>query len=73
MAVVNNKISSAIVLYYSVGVNDDGSPITKGQRFSKVKINANDEDVHAVAKAIGEVLKNSITSIGIESKGILKG
>ncbi|MGL4730931.1 MAG: DUF1659 domain-containing protein [Clostridium sp.] len=73
MAVSNVKTSSAINLVYKVGVDEEGKDIMKSQRFSKIKINANDEDIYSVATELGKFVAGDIHKIIKEDKGHLIG
>lgn len=63
MAVTANKMDTDLVLRIKVGVDENGKDIIRSKRFSKVKLDAIDDDLYAVAQAIGTVLNYPIIDI----------
>ncbi|MDT8719608.1 DUF1659 domain-containing protein [Clostridium sp. 19966] len=63
MAVQTTKNSSAITLKIKQGVDAKGNDIVKSIKFSKVKVNAADEDVFAIASAVAGLLQYPVVQI----------
>ncbi|WP_300260839.1 DUF1659 domain-containing protein [Clostridium sp.] len=53
----------SLVLKYQKGVDDSGSPNFLTQKFSKVKIDAEDTKLYEVGKALSELLESKVNSI----------
>ncbi len=56
MAVTSIKNTSAFVLSYKVGVDENNKDIFVSQKFSKINNQATDEQIHAVGKAMEGLL-----------------
>lgn len=53
----------SLVLKYQKGVDDSGSPKFLTQKFSKVKVDAEDTKLYEVGKALSELLESKVNSI----------
>lgn len=56
-------IHTSLQINYRTGQSDAGNDIIKNQKFSKVKVTALDDDVFAVATALGTLLNYPVQSI----------
>jgi len=63
MAITNTKNNTALVIKYTKGQNQDGSPKIQSQKFSKVSGSATDEEVYNLGLVIGSVLISEPTEI----------
>lgn len=56
MAITKHLNEITMLLKYKVGVNEKGADIIKSQKFSKIKLDTNDETLFNVGKALTKVL-----------------
>lgn len=63
MAITNTKNSTALVIKYAKGQNEDGSPKIQSQKFSKLNRSATDEQIYNLGAIIGAVLISKPTEI----------
>jgi hypothetical protein len=63
MAITNTKNNTALVIKYTKGQNQDGSPKFQIQKFSKISVAATDEEVYNLGVLIGSVLISEPTEI----------
>jgi len=63
MAITNTKNNTALVIKYTKGQNQDGSPKIQSQKFSKISGSATDEEVYNLVLVIGSVLISEPTEI----------
>lgn len=58
----------SLILKYQNGEDDLGSPKFSTQRFSNVKVDAEDEKLYEVGQALGSLLVTKVNSIEKEDK-----
>ena len=74
MAANSTKIQSAMILKFKDGVDFKGKDIIKNQSFSKIKVEATDDEILAVGTALGGLLAFHIVNISRQDQStILKG
>ena len=71
MAIEKVIAKRTLNLYVVNGTNADGSEKLKAHSFAKVKDSASNEDVYAVATAIGGLMETPVVEIGITEKSTL--
>lgn len=71
MAVSSTRVQSAMVINFKAGVDNEGKDIIKGQRFSKIKVNASDNDILLAGIALGSLLKNEFVNVVREDESIV--
>lgn len=52
-----------IVLYIKTGTSSTGNPVTISRTFGKVKSDAADENIHAAAVALSQLMKYPLVNI----------
>jgi len=52
MAVVSTPLESALIAGYQIGVNTNGSPITRQKTFNGVKSTSSSQDIYDVVGAL---------------------
>lgn len=60
MATTAEKVKNTLIIEYVNGVDDDGNEVITRQRFSKIKLDATDDAIYAVAQAINPVLVSPV-------------
>jgi len=63
MPVVSTPASSTLQLRLHTGTDDKGNPIIRTRTYRNVKVNALDEDVHAVGMAMVQLQQHPVESI----------
>lgn len=63
MAITSIKNNTALVIKYSKGQNQDGSPKIQSQKFSKVNESSTNEEIHNLGVIIGAVLVSEPSEI----------
>lgn len=63
MAVIATKNQSTLKLYLNKGVDENSKQITGTKSYAFVDADATDEDIFAVAKAIGNLQKHDVFNI----------
>lgn len=63
MSTKSTKVQSTMIVRFKDGVNAKGDDVIKGQRFSKIKVNALDADIFEVGTAIGSLLRFPVVQI----------
>jgi len=63
MAIVANKLSTALQLKVKTGTDERGNDIIATQTYRRVKINALDEDIYEVAQTLGGMESTPVISI----------
>lgn len=63
MAATSTKMQSTMLLKYKTGVDAKGKDILKNERFSKLKVNAKDEDILAVANVIAALMAYPVSHV----------
>ena len=58
----------SLILNVEDGYNDDGSFKTKARTYNKIKANASDEAIAAVAAALGGLMAAQVHSVNISEK-----
>lgn len=53
----------SLVLKYQGGVDSSGNPKFKAQKFSKIKVDAEDEKIYEVGKFLSNLLSSKVSSI----------
>lgn len=53
----------SLVLKYQKGESDSGSPKFSTQKFSNIKVDAEDQKLYEVGQALGELLSSQVSSI----------
>lgn len=71
MATKSTRVQSAMVVKFKAGVDAGGKDIIKGQRFSKLKVTSNDEDILAVGTSFGGLLENELVDVSREDQSII--
>jgi len=66
MAIISTKIASALELTLKLGIDENGEDRLTSKTMGKIKVDATDEDIFAVADAIGQV--KSYPVVGISRK-----
>ncbi|MEA4825513.1 DUF1659 domain-containing protein [Clostridium sp. JNZ J1-5] len=64
-------IKSTLVVKYLAGQDKNGKDLFKSQRFANVKTTAKDEDLFAVAKALGNLLENPNVEVMRENDSLI--
>lgn len=67
MATQSNLVKSAMVIKYSIGVNDKGKEVIKTDKFSNLTLEAKDEDIQAISEAFGKVMAYPINYLTREN------
>lgn len=63
MATTAEKVKNTLIIEYVNGVDDDGNEVITRQRFSKIKLDATDDALYAVAQAMESVLAGPLTFV----------
>jgi len=63
MAVIANKISTALQLKVKTGVDESGSDVIATQTYRRVKTDSTDSDIYEVAQTIGSLESTPVTSV----------
>lgn len=63
MAIVANKISTALQLKVKTGVDENGNDVFSTQSYRRVKLSAADGDMYDVAQTIGGLENTPVVSI----------
>ncbi|MDA8096490.1 MAG: DUF1659 domain-containing protein [Clostridia bacterium] len=63
MAVQALPLSGAMVLKFSVGMNEDGKPIYRRRRWSGIRPAAADADVYAVAEVVAGLQEYTMAAV----------
>ena len=63
MAITNTKNNTALVIKYVNGQNQDGTPKTQSQKFSKISGASTDEEIYNLGMVIGAILVSEPTEI----------
>lgn len=63
MAIKTTKLHSAMVVKFKKGVNASGKDIIGTQKYSKVKLDAKDEDILEVGNNLGGLLKYQVMEV----------
>lgn len=71
MAVTTNKVQSTLAIHFKTGVSTAGKDIVKSQRYTKVKLDASDDNLYAVAQALGELLNYPVTEVRREDQSTM--
>ncbi|GEM_PF-292116 len=71
MAITNTKNNTALVIKYTKGQNQDGSPKIQSQRFSKVSGSAIDEEVYNLGIVSGSAIDEEVYNLGIVIGSVL--
>ena len=71
MAIEKVIAKRTLNLYVVNGTNADGSKKLKAHSFAKVKDSASNEDVYAVATAIGGLMETPVVEVGVTEKTTL--
>ena len=71
MAIEKVIARRTLSVYVVDGTNGDGSEKLKAHSFSKVKDTASDEDVYAVASALGGLMSKPVSDVTITEKSTL--
>jgi hypothetical protein len=71
MAVRSSTFQSNMVVRFKNGVDATGNDIIKSQRFSKIKVNALDEDILTVGTELGTLLKYPFADVVKENHSFL--
>lgn len=67
----STSVKSTLAIKYLAGQDENGKDVFKTQRLQKVKPTATDEDVFAVAAALGSLLENSNVEIIRENDNLI--
>lgn len=73
MAVTSNKVVSAMTLKYKTGVNTSGKDVFKSQKFSTIKLDAADDNLYAVAQALGGLLNYPVAEVQRQDQNTILG
>jgi hypothetical protein len=71
MAVLSTRVQNNMVIKFKTGLDEDGNDIIKGQRFSKLKVNSTEEDIHAIGTALGSLLRYEVVEIIRENQSLV--
>jgi hypothetical protein len=71
MAVTSTKTQSAFVMKTKEGVDLNGKDIVKSQRFSKIKVDALDDQIFEVSDVLGTLLKYPVIGVVREDDNTL--
>ena len=63
MAVNTTPIETKLKLRFNCGTDDEGKDIMKNRTYSKIRVDAADEDIHTVAQTLGGLQKHSMEGI----------
>jgi hypothetical protein len=63
MAVVANKLSTALQLKVKTGTDEKGNDVIATQTYRNVKIDAADADIYSVAQSIGSLESTPVISV----------
>ena len=68
MPITKSIEKRSLILNVEDGYNEDGSVKTKARTYNKVKANASDEAIVAVAGALGGLMANQVLSVNVSEK-----
>ena len=68
MPITKSIEKRSLILNVEDGYNEDGSVKTKARTYNKVKANASDAAIMAVAGALGGLMANQVLSINVSEK-----
>jgi 23S rRNA maturation mini-RNase III len=71
MAVISTKTQSAFVMKIKEGVDTNGKDILKSQRFSKIKVDAADDQIFDVSDVLRTLLKYTVLEVVREDDNTL--
>jgi hypothetical protein len=63
MAVLANKVSTALQLRVKAGVDENGNDVIATQTYRRVKVNSIDDDIFAAAQTIGALESTPVVSV----------
>ncbi|MCM8709592.1 DUF1659 domain-containing protein [Clostridium sp. SYSU_GA19001] len=72
MAVNSTKVQSTMVIKFKAGTDINGNDIFKNQRFSKVKVTADDESILNVGTQLGTLLKYPLVEVIREDQNLVE-
>ncbi len=63
MAISSVKNSTALVITYKIGVNQEGKDVFVSQKFSKINNDATNEQIHSVGTAMESLLDYTLDDL----------
>lgn len=69
---VSTKVQSTMIIKFKTGTDANGEDILKSQRFSKIKVDAEDESILAVGTELGGLLKYSLAEVVREDLNLVR-
>jgi hypothetical protein len=63
MAISSVKNSTALVITYKIGVNQEGKDVFVSQKFSKINNDATNEQIHTVGTAMENLLDYTLDDL----------
>ena len=71
MATNSTKVHSAMILKFKNGVDAKGKDIIKNQSFSKVKVEATDDEILAVGEVLGGLLAFPLVNVSRQDQSTI--
>lgn len=72
MAVNSTKVQSTMIIKFKTGTDAKGEDIIKSKRFSKVKVDASDENILEVGTQLGGLLKHPLADVIREDLNLVR-